>query len=303
MISFDILTAESAEKFMLEAVERYGFSEDELSEIVGSFLELSYEDDIEVGLCISHECVLARIFDMGRYMFVYPIEMNGSADAISAVEEIRAYAIKEELALVITDIPEECLGELAIRFNHTVIDREAKDSFRLEAKSECALLGGRCPRAMSGDMLLRLPEQEDVPKLARLSRDRELNKYWGYDYLADVGEVGDEYFIEMARREREAGTALSLSAVFCGEYVGEAVLYGFDYSGGAELAVRILPEHQGRGLGSLCIEAVAKLCAEIGISRLIGRADERNIPSRKMVEKTFQEISHANGIVYYERIV
>ena len=304
MISFEILTAESAEELVLGGVKNYGFSEDELSEIVSSFLELLSEEDIEIGLAVSHGCVLARIFDMGRYMFVYPIEMGEGSDAASAIDEIRAYAAFEELPLVITDIPAECLGELAAGFNHTVIDREAGgESFRLEARSECALLSGKCPEITFGDITLRMPTDEDIPYMARLNKDRELNKYWGYDYLSDVGEVEDSYFIENARHEAEAGVALALSAVCGGKYVGEAVLYAFDYSGGAELAVRILPEHQGRGLGSLCVEAIARLCESIGIDRIIGRADERNIPSRKMVEKTFDMISHEGGIVYYVRKV
>ena len=304
MISFEILTVEGAEDFILGGVKNYGFAEDELSEIVGSFLELLSEEDIEIGLCVSHECVLARIFDMGRYMFVYPIEMSERSDALAAIDEIRAYAVREELPLVITDIPSECLGELASGFNHTVIDREAGgDSFRLEARSECALIQGKCPEVTVGEVTLRLPTESDVSDMARLNKDRELNKYWGYDYLSDIGEVEDGYFLENARQEAEAGVALALSAVAHGKYVGEAVLYAFDYSGGAELAVRILPEYQGRGLGSLCVEAVARLCESIGIARIIGRADERNIPSRKMVEKTFEEISVEGGIVYYERRV
>ena len=70
MISFEILTAESAEALVLGGVKNYGFSEDELSEIVGSFLELLSEEDIEIGLTVSHGCVLARIFDMGDYFFL-----------------------------------------------------------------------------------------------------------------------------------------------------------------------------------------------------------------------------------------
>ena len=153
MIKFEILCAEGAESFICGAKNAHGFDGEELSEIVSSFLDLASDEDIEVGLTVSHKCILARIFDMGRYMFVYPIEMCEESDALSAVEDLREYAVREEIPLVITDIPEECLGDIAVRFSHTVIDREAGgESFRLEARSECALLDGNCPEIEMGEI-------------------------------------------------------------------------------------------------------------------------------------------------------
>ena len=307
MIKFEILSADGAEAFVQGAVDRFGFSEDELSEIVDSFLELALDEDIEVGLTVCHGCVLARIFDMGRYMFVYPIGMADDASEDMAIEEIREYAVREELPLVITDIPEECIGGLAVKFNHTVIDREAGgESFRLEARSECALLDGRWPSISFGGVTLSRCGEENTSLLARLNRDADVNKYWGYDVISDVGEISDEYFIECAEREFNMGTSVSLAVLAevngsADGYVGEAILYGFDLSGGAEFAVRILPEYQGRGLGSGATRALIELCSEIGISRLYGRADERNIPSVKMLDGHFLRREVRDGIIYYVR--
>ena len=302
MIKFEILCAEGAERFVSDTKNAHGFDGEELSEIVGSFLELASDEDIEVGLTVSHKCILARIFDMGRYMFVYPIEMDGESDPLSAVEAIREYAVREEIPLVITDIPEDCLGYLAVKFSHTVIDRESGgESFRLEARSECALLEGECPEAELYGLALSAPTEEDIPDLARLNRDGALNEYWGYDYLADVGDVSDGYFLEAARHELNMGTALTLAVREGGRFVGEAILYGFDLMGGAEFAVRILPEHQGRGLGSLAVEVLCELCSGMGINVLLGRADGRNTPSVKMMEKTFEKTGTEDGIAFYKR--
>lgn len=302
MIKFEILCAEGAERFISDTLGDHDFCEEELREIVDSFLELCSDEDIEVGLTVSDNCVLARIFDMGRYMFVYPIEMNDEACAEAAIEKIREYAVREELPLVITDIPAECIGYLAEKFNHTVIDREVGgESFRIEARGECALLLGRCPEITLGELTLRAPEERDIPFMARLNRDKELNKFWGYDYSSDVPDADDGYFLDAARGELLSGAAIALAAEARGEYIGEAVLYGFDLMGGAEFAVRILPEHQGQGYGALCVEALCGICGEIGISRLFGRADERNIPSHKMMEKTFEAYSTRDGVVFYKR--
>ena len=333
MIKFEILSAEGAESFVLGAVERFGFSAEELSEVVGSFLEMSLDEDIEVGLTVSRGCVLARVFDMGRYMFVYPIEMSEESSAELAIEDIREYAVLEELPLVITDIPCECIGALAGKFNHTVIDRECGESFRLEARSECALLRGEWPEVTYGGLTLCRPRERDIPLIARLNRDPEVNKYWGYDVISDLGEVEDGYFAEYAEHEFNMGTSLSLAVILdggccgdaddgarerglgemrgdagdgvrergLGEYVGEVILYGFDLSGGAEFAVRILPEYQGRGLGSGAVEALFELCSEIGISRLFGRVDEKNLPSVKLLDKYFERHDTKGEIIYYER--
>ncbi len=300
MIKFEILSADNAEQIIARFSEKEDFSSEEMGDMIYSFLKLLEEGDIEVGVTTACGCLLARIFDMGRYMFVYPIELSEKSEPAAAVLEIREYAVREELPLVITDVPRESLGELASEFNHTVIDAErGGDSFRLEARSECALLD-EPPTVTLGDITLSAPSEADISDMARLNRDAELNKYWGYDYLSDVGDIPDGYFLEIAEREFYMGTTLTLAVRALGEYVGEALLYGFDLSGGAEIGVRILPEHQGRGYGGGAIDALRTLAESIGLSRLVGRAYAENEPSVRMMGRRFEEIRRDGDRVYFE---
>ena len=303
MIKFEILSEENVEALAARLASECDGSAEETAEVIESFLSLIDEGDIEVGVCSVGGCLVARIFDMGRYMFVYPIELSESADAHAAISAIREYARLEELPLVITDIPRECLGELAPLFNHTVIDaEEGGESFRLEARSECALLD-EVPSVILDGITLDEPREEDIPSLARLNRDRELNKYWGYDYREDAPSAPDGYFLEVARRELYMGTAITLAGRLCGEYIGECVIYGFDLSGGAEVGVRILPEHQGSGFGTRALFALSSLARDIGLGRLYCRVLEENLPSLRLMRKVFLETRREDGKVYFEKIL
>ena len=194
MISFKILDSGEIEGLATEIADAVGCYRDEALEVLSSF-EMLLDDDVEVGVSEYEKCILVRICDMGRYSFVYPILMSESADPIAAIEEIRAYAVREEIPLVLTDVPREDLGDILPMFRHTVVDAEDAqcESFRVRIESECSLLE-EVPQIFGARVALVPVCEQDAPMMARLARDGETNKYWGYDYLSDVGDADDGYF-------------------------------------------------------------------------------------------------------------
>ena len=272
-----------------------------ISEILDSFLELEGEEfDTGVGICSSHGCVIARIFDTGRYTFVYPIAVTHKADTSLAIEEIRAYAVKEELPLVITDIPSGELGSLSSAFRHVTLDAADPDGelYRAEIMSEC-MLASEAPCVSDGELSLSGIEETDSADMARLYTSDEVNEYWGYDFREDVECVQESYFYDNALYEQAMGTAMVLAARLDDKYIGEAVLHAFDLRGGAEIAVRLLPEWQGRGLGKRVLQLAFDAARRIGLVRVMGSVMRENKRSIAMLSKCMEQASEYDNNVSY----
>lgn len=90
---------------------------------------------------------------------------------------------------------------------------------------------------------------EDASDFARLARDEELNRYWGYDWRENATEENpaDAWFLQDVRKDFKQKNELPLGIYFEGKLAGEVVLHNFGYQSEAEIGMRILPEWQGRG--------------------------------------------------------
>ena len=300
MISFKILTEDSLGSILIDTKSAVDCDADEVEEILSSLLSLC-DEDIEVGIAADGGYIFARIFDMGRYSFIYPIDIAPKFGHDAAVELLREYAVKEEIPLVITDVPAYAVGDTAVKFRHMKLDAEDAqgESFRLTVESECSLLRS-VPILEYGEITLDAPCEDDVPLMGELNQDEEAKRYWGYDFESDVGQVSDEYFLDTAREEFARGVSLTMAVRSEGRYVGEATLYGFDFKGGAEAAVRILKDYRGRGIGTLAMEALIELGYSLGLVEIFGRVDNRNLPSVRMMDKLFERTSESSGIIYYK---
>ena len=287
-----------------EAAESLGASGEALSaifEIVGDYGDMIDGDgDTGVAICITHGCLAIRLFDMGRYLFVFPFELTDEADILAAADEIRAYAVKEELPLDMIDIPAELLGEVAGIFSHCELDAEDGDrtSFMLRAKNECQLMR-ELPVKIDGELRLDAIGDADVTDYAKLCRSEELNKYWGYDYREEATSLEDDYFYRAAKEELSRGNAVSLAVRWRGKFIGEAVIYHFDFTGGAEIAFRILPEYHGRGLGTRTISLLFLAARELGLFNLCAEVMTENEPSVRLLDKHMSRTGEADGIIRY----
>ncbi len=282
MISFIRLTDEnSGEISKILSAERTDF-EPEIFEIVSSFSDFS-ADECEFAFCVLGDFLLVRIFDGKVYSFVYPIALADGADEREALFEIGRYAMREEIPLMFCDVPAECVAALEeiFRFTESFCDDEVYTVSVLSEISRC----DEIPELFDGELSLSCLVEDDIPSYAALCRDRELNKYWGYDVSEDAPGAPDEYFYNAAAYALDDGVAVSLAVRVNGEFVGEAVLWGFDLHGSAELAFRILPEFQGRGFGERALKLLIRLGDEIGLCEMRASVKRENIPSVKLLDR------------------
>ncbi len=295
---FDALSESEITKDILAAEPPA--DEEYVGQIVRSFLALTEEDgDLGAAFSVASGCVLIRIFDMGRYSFVYPIAICEDADEAEAVEALRAYAVREEIPFRLTDVPSEALGELLCGYRHAQLDAEdaERGSYTVEILNELMLLDGPAELS-SGELTLSLLSEADAESYGALCRDAEVCRYWGYDYSGDTEAPTDEYFYSEAIGEYHRCVSLPLAVRLGGLFIGEAVIHAFDFRGGAELGFRLASAWQGKGYGRRTLEAAVALAKKIGLIRLRMRAMAENLRSVKLLSSYADGVADGDAVIY-----
>ena len=299
MISFKVIKPDNVEE--IGKIYGDGLSPAELDSLLQiAGLYVSEEDsDVEFAISVSSGCAIIRVFDMGRYLFLYPYEFLEDAVIENAIIAVSEYAMREELPLVFSDVPPESLCSF-VGFRHINIDAEDSEcqSYRVKIKTECDLIS-EIPEIDAGRVKLNAITKSDIPDYARLCKSENVNKYWGYDYREDANEPSDEYFFEIARRDFDLGLSLSLAIREKEKFVGEAILYAFDGRGGAEFAIRLLPEAMGKGLGRESVRAVFLLAESIGLCSLSAKVLSENFPSHAMLRPLMEAVTLNDGSTLY----
>ncbi len=270
-----------------------------LKEIVESFCELE-DEGVEVCATAAFDCLLIRVLSEGKYMFVYPIALSDSADAMGACQKIADYSRRELLPLTFTDVPREELSSLGGLFPHmnAAAYDDDDDMFFVSVRNES-------DRAVSErfeheDIALDFLDDSDKDDYAALCSNTELNRFWGYDASVDNPSGDPDMYLAVARREYEDGVAIALAVRYDGRFIGEAVIYDFDYVGSAAIGVRLLPEHHGKGLGAMATRALIAFSKKLGLAKLRTTVMEENIPSVRMTRRLMDEVSREDGRISFE---
>ena len=301
MLSFSLLNENSISELTARLIAELSDGET-VGGILESFLEIAAEG-AEVAVTAAYGELLVRIYDNGRYSFVFPIEVGEATDTDAALFALADYSVRELIPFYLTDTPREELDRLRRLFSH--LDARAydddEDSFVALVHSECDMLD-EVPTFSCGGITLSAITADDIPAYAALSRSEQVNRYWGYDYREDESEAQDEYFLRVAESEFARGVAVCF-AVREGDcsspMLGEAVLFDFDYRGGAMAAVRLLPEHWGRGVGSLAFGALVSAAREIGVKHLRAEVMMENAASLAMTGKHMERSGERDGKVLF----
>lgn len=255
----------------------------------------------EVKLAECHGTLVVLVYDGEEYSFFAPIPLTDGIDGCAVYSSIADFAVRELIPLKICDVPREELEVISSVFPH--VDGECyeddDDLFALTVHTELDLLDA-VPSVASGEITLDALRDSDAQDYFALVCDREVNKFWGYDFRQDFPDADGALLLKEARSEYERGVALSLAIRLEGVFVGEAVLHGFDLRGGALSAIRLTSECRGRGVGPRVLEMLISLCRDMGLRTLRAEVDERNVPSVKMCRRYFDELPSRDGIARFE---
>lgn len=146
--------------------------------------------------------------------------------------------------------------------------------------------------------------EKDIPAYNRLCLDDERNRWWGYDYREDCPHPKRDFFYKDQKKDFRIRMAMNFAIRQGGKFVGEAILYNFDFRGGAEIGVRILPEADGQGIGRYAFGLVANYAIyTLELIQINGKCLKENIASAKMLSSVMQKIGEDEKYYYYRRIV
>ena len=108
----------------------------------------------------------------------------------------------------------------------------------------------------------------------------------------------------MAQKDFKRKLAVNFAIRLEGKFIGEAVLYRFDYRGGAELGCRILPEFAGNGYGAEAFRRAAEWSLyELGLYRLVAKCYKENQASYKMLSACMRKKGEDDTFFYFEKLV
>ena len=175
---------------------------------------------------------------------------------------------------------------------------------RIRVRNELAYLDA-VPMLTSERLTLDALTEADKADYNRLCLDDERNRWWGYDYRKDLkGELTEDYFLEVTRHDFANKLAVNFAIRLDGKFIGEAVLYNFDYKGAAELGCRILPEYAGNGYGAEAFRRAAEWSIyQLGLYRLKAKCYKENEASRKMLSACMRSAGEDETFYYFEKTV
>ena len=203
--------AEDNEKVIAEAL---GLSEELLSDALEIIEGISgtLSDGMSAAFAYLDGVLYARIYDGEKYVFPLPFILSEDADAEGACINLAEYSVRELIPLIITDVPRDELEFLLSIFPHVdaFTYEDDDDSFYIKVNNECDMLDSVPVIKLDGITLDELRDT-DKEKYAELCRDRDLNKYWGYDVDADNPDGNADFYLDTARREMDDGVAIALA--------------------------------------------------------------------------------------------
>ncbi len=177
--------------------------------------------------------------------------------------------------------------------------------YRVEPQNELLSNVKEIPLLKTARLTLDAIREEDIPDYNRLVLDRERNRLWGYDDVAGLGApVEERSFFEVAKRDFENRGAVNFAVRLDGKFIGEAVLYRFNYRGDAELGCRILPEYAGNGYGREAFAAAAEWgLYEVQLNRVVAKCYHENAASYAMLSSCMRLTGKDETFFYFEKKV
>ncbi|HIY78643.1 MAG TPA: GNAT family N-acetyltransferase [Candidatus Borkfalkia excrementavium] len=180
---------------------------------------------------------------------------------------------------------EDDAGDLGLRKSKLqYLPAEIVDKYNLAIKRPIDTVS-QFPRIKTERLTLKKIPEKDAARFARLAKDDDLNRWWGYDWHDDAPEdVSDAWFLEDVYADFKKKDEIRLGVYFGGELIGEAVLHNFGYRAEAEVGVRILREYQGRGFAREAVEGLFEYgFAKLSLEKIEAKCFKENAPSERML--------------------
>lgn len=164
----------------------------------------------------------------------------------------------------------------------------------------------RIPTVKSERLTLTSLRPADRDDYNALCLDDDRNRWWGYDYRADLGDapLTDDYFLSVAKADFAARRAVNFAVRLKGKLIGEVVLYNPDFRGGFEQGCRIAPAYAGHGYGTEAFAAAAEWALyHLGLTRVVAKCFKENEASHRMLSASMRPSGEDETYFYFEKTV
>ena len=161
------------------------------------------------------------------------------------------------------------------------------------------------PEIVTSRLTLDAITEADKVAYSALCLNDDRNRLWGYDYRKDwKGEPLEDYFFDVAQHDFAHRLAINFAVRLNGTFIGEAVLYRFDYRGGAELGCRIAPEYAHNGYGTEAFSAVADWALyKLGLTCVHAKCYHENEASFRMLSSCMRRSGKDDTFFYFKKEV
>ncbi|MEE3420180.1 MAG: GNAT family N-acetyltransferase [Lachnospiraceae bacterium] len=161
------------------------------------------------------------------------------------------------------------------------------------------------PVITTARLVLDRMKEEDIPAYNELVLDRERNRWWGYDDLGSLTEPYTKHsFFDVQEADWTARNAINFAIRLDGKFIGEAVLYNFDFRGGAELGCRIAKEYAGNGYGTEAFQAVANWALyTVHMRNIVAKCYHENEASFRMLSSCMNKAGRDETYDYFRKEV
>ena len=177
--------------------------------------------------------------------------------------------------------------------------------YHVELENELYRLS-EIPSLATERLTLRPLREEDQTAYNALCLDDERNLWWGYDFRQDLGDAAltEDYFLSVTKEDFRRHLAVNFAVCLHDRCIGEAVLYRFDYKGGAELGCRIATSEAGHGYGSEAFAAVKNWALyKLGLRKVVAKCYHENATSFRMLSSCMKKVGEDDTFFYFETSV
>mgnify|MGYP004680978727 FL=1 len=185
------------------------------------------------------------------------------------------------------------------------LPQELGGKVRIDVGTELDSLA-RIPTIKSERLSLTPLRPSDREAYNALCLDDDRNRWWGYDYRADLGDapLTDDYFLSVAKADFAARRAVNFAVRLKGKLIGEVVLYNPDFRGGFEQGCRIAPAYAGHGYGTEAFAAAAEWALyHLGLTRVVAKCFKENEASHRMLSASMRPSGEDETYFYFEKTV
>ncbi|MBR3641005.1 MAG: GNAT family N-acetyltransferase [Oscillibacter sp.] len=255
-----------------------------------------FDGDRLVSLCLVETCGATLVIHVEKALYscvgAYPATVQAEAETFG---EGCRYINRED------DAADRGLRTSKLQYGPCKL----APKYRIEPQNELLRHVEAIPELKTERLTLSALTRKDIPAYNALVLDAERNRYWGYDDLGALKEpMTEESFYRVAENDFARRLAVNFAVRLNGKLIGEAVLYNFDYRGGAELGCRVAKEYAGNGYGTEAFAAVAEWgLYRVNLTRVYAKCYRENAASYKMLSSCMRRIGEDETFFYFEKQV